>query len=264
MDPPEDSQKLIARTVTSMLREPDPLSEQVSQALLAMLVQVLEAREEWSLIRTPDGYEGWAEAAALVDVHPEWDGPWAEVEDLWINLRGQAGFRLAAAAHAAIGTRLPVAGRSENWFQLLMPDGRRLWTEGHRVRLVDREPLRPATPEAVGKTALRFLGIPYLWGGCSPLGLDCSGFMQLLMRLHGISLLRDAHQQAAQGEASEEPARADLVFFGPEERPDQITHVGMMLDRRRFIHAPGGDRIRINRLTDEPYACQFRRARRFL
>ncbi|HEU4753310.1 MAG TPA: C40 family peptidase, partial [Armatimonadota bacterium] len=113
-------------------------------------------------------------------------------------------------------------------------------------------------------TARRFLGVPYLWGGGSPVGLDCSGFVQLVMRLHGVELLRDAGPQMTQGEPVEAPDAADLVFFGPEGEPDRISHVGMMLDRERFIHAAGSDRVRINRLRDDPYGRIYRGARRVL
>ena len=96
------------------------------------------------------------------------------------------------------------------------------------------------------------------------MGLDCSGFVQLVLRLHGVELFRDAHQQAEQGVPSPEPDSGDLVFFGGEEQPERITHVGMMLDRRRFIHARGSDCVRIDALADEPYGRRFRCARRYL
>jgi SH3-like domain-containing protein len=274
MDAQSYPERLIARAVVPMFRAPDLLSEQVSQALLGQTVQETGGRDEWRLIRTPDGYQGWAPADALVDPPADWGPPWAEVTDLWANLRADADYRLAAAAQAMIGTRLPVLVKSlpgepivagkEGWTRLRHPDGRSVWTEDHRLTLLASKPVRPGSPSAAVRTARRFLGVPYLWGGSSPMGLDCSGFVQLVLRLHGVELRRDAHLQFEDGVAVDLPDAADLVFFGPEGEPGRITHVGMMLDRRRFIHAAGSDRVRINRLDDEPYRAMFRGARRFL
>ena len=263
-DDPPYAEKLVARPLVPMFAAPDPLSEQVSQALMGMRVLETGGRDEWRLIRTPDGYQGWMATVGLAVIPHAWQGPFVEVIDLWANLRGRASFKLTAATQAIIGTRLPLLSRDEKWVELLLPDGRHVWTEAIRVMEVGTEPPRPRLPRAICSTARRFLGVPYLWGGCSPMGIDCSGFMQLVMRLHGIQLLRDAQQQASLGAPSPEPNAADLVFFGPDDRPEKITHVGMMLDRSRFIHAAGSDRVRINRLSDEPYVHQFRLARRYL
>lgn len=243
-----------------MFRAPDALTEQVSQALLGMEVVVLETRPSWSRIRTPDTYEGWVATDALVAAPAAWDEPGREIEDLWANLRAKNDYRQAAVVHAPIGTRLPQTDEADGRVQLLLPDGRRLWTEIHRTvpAPVKRSP-RPAT---IVRTARRFLGIPYLWGGCSPWGVDCSGFVQLVFRLHGIPILRDAHQQMEQGAPSPEPDAADLVFFGPDDKPDRITHVGMMLDRRRYIHAKGSACVRIDVL--DPVSAGYRGGRRFV
>ncbi len=259
--------------VTPMHSDPDALSEQVSQALLGQEVTVVDAHDPWRRIRTPDGYEGWVAQETLALPAEGWDGPQAEIEDLWVNLRGRPDSRLAPLAYVPIGTRLPIQGGCEGWVELLLPDGRHGWVESHRVIEVEREPLRPAHASAICRTARRFLGVPYLWGGCSPAGLDCSGFVQLVMRLHGIHLLRDADVQSTQGE-SIDPAGslrpADLVFFsrdpsqaGPDD-PGRITHVGMMVSSHRFIHALGSRNVRINSLNEGEWRPRLQRARRFL
>ncbi len=254
---------LISRSVAPMHLRPDACTEQVSQALLGMPVEVQAQDGNWSRVRTPDGYEGWVEVGSYTQPPAAWEGPWGEIEELWANLRPEADYRLAAHVHAPIGVRLHLVERDEKWTGLRLPDGRTLWTESHRVRVVDRDPLRPASPRALARTARRFLGVPYLWGGCSPLGIDCSGFVQLVMRLHGIELLRDAYLQGEQGNPVERPGAADLVFFGPADGADRITHVGMMLDERRFIHAKGSECVRID-VLETHRAHTFRFARRVL
>ncbi len=259
-----DRARLVQWPVLPMFRSPDALAEQVSQALLGEAVRELRGRDLWRLIRTPDGYEGWATASGLTEPPAGWQGPWAEVGDLWANFRARVDFRMAAAHQAPVGARLPLVAEEEGWAQLLFPDGRRLWTESHRVLVVGDGPLRPGDSRSVCRTARRFLGVPYLWGGRAPTGVDCSGFVQTVLGLHGIPLMRDAHQQSAQGERVREPEAADLVFFATGSQSDQISHVGMMLDRRRFIHAAGSDRVRINRLAEEPYQSQYRLVRRLV
>ncbi len=98
------------------------------------------------------------------------------------------------------------------------------------------------------KTAESFIGVPYLWGGTTALGLDCSGFVQQVYRLNGVALPRDADQQAMLGRKVEEARAGDLMFFGAES----VTHVALATSATEFIHAPtkgvvergrlGGDR----------------------
>lgn len=97
------------------------------------------------------------------------------------------------------------------------------------------------------KTAFMYLNAPYLWGGKTPFGIDCSGFTQMVYKLNGYKLLRDASQQATQGDALsfiEESEPGDLAFFDNEE--GNIIHVGIMMENNYIIHASG--KVRIDRL----------------
>ena len=97
------------------------------------------------------------------------------------------------------------------------------------------------------KTAFMYLNAPYLWGGKSPFGIDCSGFTQMVYKLNGYHLLRDASQQATQGDALsfiEESEPGDLAFFDNDE--GNIIHVGIMMENNYIIHASG--KVRIDRL----------------
>ena len=96
-------------------------------------------------------------------------------------------------------------------------------------------------------TALSYLNAPYLWGGKTPFGIDCSGFTQMVYKINGYSLLRDASQQATQGEALsfiEESEPGDLAFF--DNADGDIVHVGIIMKDNHIIHAHG--KVRIDRL----------------
>jgi cell wall-associated NlpC family hydrolase len=270
---PRTQVALIREMVAPMHASPDAGSEQVSQALLAAAVRPTEHANGWTRIETADGYSGWVEARTLCPPPLGWGAPFVRMLDLWVNLRGASDSRCTAVLQAAIGVQLPLlepgAGAGDSvdrtrWAELLLPDGRRLWTEAHRVGSTSDPAAFPRTPAAVRETAARFLNVPYLWGGSSPAGLDCSGFVQLVFGLHGVPLRRDAHQQAEQGEPSPRPDPGDLLFFGPAEPVGKITHVALALDRRRMIHAVGSDRVRIDAQETGRYAGQYRCARRVL
>ncbi len=108
------------------------------------------------------------------------------------------------------------------------------------------------TPEKMTKLAKKYLNVPYLWGGRSPHGIDCSGYVQVVMRFFGVHLPRDASQQVGRGEevgliAAAQPG--DLAFFSSDRDSDRITHVGLMLASGEIIHASG--RVRIDRCDQE-------------
>jgi hypothetical protein len=98
--------------------------------------------------------------------------------------------------------------------------------------------------EQICDDAMLYLNAPYLWGGRTPFGIDCSGFVQMVYKLKRIKLLRNANQQATQGEVIsllDEAEPGDLVFFDDDE--GKITHVGLLIDRTRLIHCSGKVRI---------------------
>jgi pimeloyl-ACP methyl ester carboxylesterase/cell wall-associated NlpC family hydrolase len=239
---------LVNRAVTDLRRTPDDDVERVSQARLGEAVRVLEERDGWAYVQmTHDSYLGWLHQAAL------WRGDAAVVQayqaqcDTWV----QASLaRLYAAptpnapliGYAPLGVALPSTGEAGHFVGLSLPDG----SVGYAVS-TDVAPLneRP-TPDAAGITAgltliHTLIGVPYLWGGRTPFGFDCSGLSQTFYGLLGILIPRDADQQFHAGQpVTETPEPGDLYFFGHpgEERP-RVTHVGIALGDNGFIHATG-------------------------
>lgn len=150
------------------------------------------------------------------------------------------------------------------WLQVRLPDLQTAWIQQGDV-ISD---LKPLTIDESIALAKRFLGLPYLWGGRSSFGFDCSGFTQMLLRARGIDMPRDADQQAAwKGVTAVERKElqpGDLLFFGSSQR--NITHTAMYIGDEEFIQAAtnGSPIVQISRLDDQPWtrllvAC--RRAR---
>ena len=118
-------------------------------------------------------------------------------------------------------------------------------TLGHRFEGKQLE--NPKSKDNLVNTALHYLNSPYMWGGKSPFGIDCSGFVQCVYQLHGVQLPRDAYLQAEHGETLgfiDESEAGDLAFFDDEE--GKITHVGIIMSDYHIIHAFG--QVRIDRL----------------
>lgn len=134
---------------------------------------------------------------------------------------------------------------TEDFSSVLTNDGRTLLSMGSEVEFQTVASRRSHDlRESVALTAKEFLNVPYLWGGKSFFAVDCSGFTQLVYKVHNIKLPRDTYQQAEVGEALtfvEESQLGDLAFF---ENPEgKIIHVGIMLDNQKIIHASGKVRI---------------------
>ncbi|HET6349475.1 MAG TPA: C40 family peptidase [Candidatus Krumholzibacteria bacterium] len=236
---------LVASAVADVRRDPSHRSELVSQAIHGDAVTPLKAEGDWTLVRLDDDYIGW-----IRDWHLR---PWSrQARDAFLT---RAGHRVrpnhavvvtAPAANAmpvaelVVGTPLvcgEVPGRG--WVAATLADGR----EGFVRRAdVEKRSRRRPTPAALEATGLRFLGIPYLWGGSTPNGFDCSGLIQRVFRLNGLLLPRDSDMQARLGEERQisgpgDLVPGDLVFFGRSR--EAITHVGLVLSGGGFLHSYG-------------------------
>jgi len=154
---------------------------------------------------------------------------------------------------------MPLHAR-ETWVQVCLPDGRTGWAP---VTAVLAPATSPQSPERVLEVARMMLGAPYVWGGESPNGADCSGFVQEVYRLagHRLPRLADAQFEATAEVPAEEAQPGDLVFFttylpGP-------SHVGIYLGDNLFVHAPrSGARVRIEDMSDRYWSRRYNGARR--
>ncbi len=222
--------------VAPLRKEPSDRSEIVSQLLFGDRVKVLEKTEKWCFVRTVfDSYEGWMDHKQLKKIS----------EQQFFNEDKFCALAPIQLDNTIIG---PNGGKYYLSPGSILPfykDG--FCFLGDKKFEVKFNPLTP-NPEDfnsnVENFAKFFENSPYLWGGRTLFGIDCSGFVQTVYKLFGINLRRDASQQAEQGEVVDFLTGAntgDLAFFDNEE--GKITHVGLMLGNDRIIHAAGFVRI---------------------
>lgn len=243
---------VVTRPVANLYSQPAAEADVVSQALLGVEVAVIEERDGFANIRMADQYTGWIERSALAEARPL-EGRPARVSSLFANLyREKSITKREPLLAVPFDARLEAIGDLEDarWFRLRLPDGREAWVQRGDVTF---EQAALGTAETIGLSR-RFLGLPYLWGGTSTFGYDCSGFTQMLVAQRGIVMPRDAHLQAAWSGVEpierEDLEPGDLLFFGASE--ERITHTGMYLGSGEFIHATAHERpaVQVSRLDD--------------
>ena len=259
----------VAAAVTDVRAEPAGGAELVTQALLNVPAEVLETRERWARVRLTD-YEGWV-ASGHLNTCPAPKGQVVVVQAPVANIFAEpAGEICSSKAYATTVLGALSTERAER-VQVALPDGSTGWMRHADVAMrTAGAPFPPADPEVAITLARQFLGTPYLWGGTTIAGVDCSGLVQLCCRAAGRIVARDANQQyesIAYVVERGDLRGGDLLYFA---HGGAITHVGLMLDSTTYIHAKGrpDSRVMINSLTpdaegySEPLAQLFAGARR--
>jgi len=217
--------------------EPSDASEMVSQLLFGETFKIIESNNEWiKIISDFDFYEGWVLLNQVLLLNEE-------------NYK-----QIKASINCVSKELITYISDQNNDLQILSLGASLPLFENNTFDLVNNQynfdgltnHLKLAKNELVN-TAYMYLNTPFLWGGRTPFGLDCSGFVQMVYKINGHSLLRDARDQAGQGEVLsfiEESEPGDLAFFDDEE--GEIIHVGIILADNNIIHCNG--KVRIDRL----------------
>jgi gamma-D-glutamyl-L-lysine dipeptidyl-peptidase len=272
--PKEEAYALARVGVAQVMHEPTYRSEQVTQMLLGEGADLLETEgADWARVRLhADGYIGWVSRKQIAEVELGDMIDWIASEKATpkrfvVPLRARPDKNSDPAGEFLFGTYLPVVGKKNTFTELLLPGGASVWAETAALAKPAALP-SSLSSERIIETARMFLGVPYVWGGRSVKGFDCSGFVQTVFRLNGIELPRDASLQWKAGMDAgrdyQKFAEGDLLFFGPSKK--RITHVGLSLGEDLFIHESGDVHFSSldpkHALYSQQYSKTFQGARR--
>lgn len=242
---------LINVSVANLRGKPTHSAELVTQALLGTPVNILKENNGWYLVQTPDNYISWTNSGSLLRLDQNELKQWkANSKIIFLDTYGFSYHRESEKRISDLVAGNVLELENENntdWF-VRYPDGRlariikaqaskiTLWNDNINI-----------TDTSITEAAMSLIGVPYLWGGTSTKGLDCSGFTKTIYMLHGYIIPRDASQQVHQGELIDAKRNfsrlktGDLLFFGRKDEggSEKVVHVGLWLGNNQFIHASG-------------------------
>ena len=226
-------------------------SELVTQALIWDDLNVIDSLDNWYRIEHWDGYIGWINKFYITKINKK------KIDCYRIPFNSLKVYnskkKRKIITHLLFGSYIPLKSHSKNFYELLMPDGK----SGFATKFINSNDEKNIREKIIEKSIL-FLGVPYLWGGSSAYGFDCSGFVQSIFKYFGFELERDTSLQIKNNylKVIEPPnaKKGDLIYFFIN---NVINHVGILIDSNRLIHASGNvlieniedvvDRLKLNK-----------------
>lgn len=264
---------------TSYLRQkPDYESPLETQELMGTVVEIVGEQSYWREVVTPQPYRAWCTDQGLVEMSEEeleayMEAPKVMFMGLYGHIYKEPSFKAETICDLVGGDIMRLTGAEigkgkaaiklrGRWTKVMLPSGRTGYVPTSELKVHEgftsiaqgegsADSISDETMEAIIAEAEKLIGVPYLWGGMSAKGTDCSGLVRISCIMNGILLPRNASQQIRCGDRVEldDLQRGDLVFFGTaatDEKPMRVTHVGIYIGNNRIIHS--SHRVRINSL----------------
>lgn len=255
-----DQQYAIARnSVINIRSKPKHSAELGTQGLLGMPLKVLDKRGDFYRVQTPDKYISWVDKGGITRMEKsEFDTWQSSPKVIYTRTFGYVykdQSKNEIVSDITLGGLLKLNGYSGDFYKVEYPDGRRgFLSKNDGVEFQKWLQTTSGSAENIEKIAKTMDGFPYLWGGTSSKGIDCSGFTKMVYLMNGFIIPRDASQQVTAGKVVDENLdfsdlqKGDLLFFGKkatETKKRRVTHVGIWLgnDKMEFIHASGNVHI---------------------
>jgi len=243
---------VIKISVANLRSKPAHSSELATQATLGTPVLVYKKMDNWYLIQTPDKYLSWVDGGGIQLMTSEEFATWKLADKIiFLDTYGQSikGEQQNIVSDLVAGAILELKEESKSFYKVKYPDGRTASVLKNQAKIYKEwlADLNP-TQESLIETSKKLMGLPYLWGGTSSKGVDCSGFTKTIYFLNGMIIPRDASQQVHTGLLTDEDKKfenlqaGDLLFFGTpatKDKKERVVHVGMWIGNNEFIHSSG-------------------------
>jgi cell wall-associated NlpC family hydrolase len=259
------SHGVISISVANIRSTPEHSAELSTQLTLGMPVKILKEQQSWYLVQGPDQYIGWINKGVLQEFDQIEIDDWQESNKVIFNK--MFGFAYASEdkngpkiSDLVAGNILKLLEKKDQFYKVEFPDGRIAFVDSDEGMPLDEWLQESKNENTLMSTAFEMMGIPYLWGGTSVKGVDCSGFTKTIFFLNKQLIPRDASQQVDIGDLIDENGDfkklfpGDLLFFGSKENErERVVHVGMWIGNNEFIHA--SDKVMIS--SFDPKAENF-------
>jgi cell wall-associated NlpC family hydrolase len=280
----KDTLGVVTISVANIRSQPKHSGELATQATMGTPLRLLKKEGDWHLVQTPDKYISWMQGS-FVPMDTAAYAAWQAADKLIFT--APYGFTYQdetfneSVSDLVMGNVMALRGENRVAYWVAFPDGREGYVPKDEAVPYDEWVAQTeATEESLVSTAMQLTGVPYLWGGTSAKGVDCSGYTKTIYFMNGHVLPRDASQQVHAGELVDNAKNfdqlqpGDLLFFGraaTDSTRERVTHVGMWIGHDEFIHAPGLEaHVRVSSVDpeadnfDEPNLNRYLRSKRMI
>lgn len=263
---------VVALSSIYMRIAPDYESALETQELMGTVVEITGEKNYWREIVSPQPYKAWCTEKGLVELNDEQleaylSAPKCIFSELYGHVYEAPSHKAQTICDLVGGDIMRITGKKGQWTQVSLPSGETGWVCSRSVKPHDgfisiakgegnADSISDEMMESIIATAFRLKGVPYLWGGMTPKGVDCSGLVRWSCLMNGILLPRNASQIIHCGDevSLDKMQRGDLVFFGTpakDGKPQRVTHIGIHIGEGRIIHS--SHMVRVNSLDpNEP------------